>query len=875
MADIDRERWAVLEPLFEEAFGLPPEALEPWLRALSVSAPDVADDVRALLSDDASAERERFLTNPIDLTLQGLEIGAYTLERPLGHGGMGSVWLARRTDGRFEGKAAVKLLNLSLVTTVGRERFRREGSMLARLTHPGIARLLDAGVSQLGQPYLVLEHVDGVALDTYANDHALSRDERVRLVLRVLDAVAHAHASLVVHRDLKPSNILVTRDGTVKLLDFGIAKLADTDDPSTDTAAITVDGGRAFTLQFAAPEQVRGDPITTATDVYAVGVILYLLLSGRHPTAEGARSPADVVRALSEVQPALLAPHDLGSVVGKALRKDAAERYQNAESFAADLERFLQHEPVSASRDQLMYGARKFVRRHRTTVAAASAILTILVSAVVFSVRQQRDAERQRDMAVAESKRADAQAEFAMLVMSQVGARPMTVRDILDRTREGLERQYATDSAFLTSALMQLSSQYAEFDNRTRGRLLLRAESIAVATHDTSHLLEARCNLADNLRTEGKYPEADRALSAVEALPRLRADPHVEALCLLTRATLENESGHVERSAPAIHRAIAIRDSLGQTRDLFYITLLDNLGYTLDRQNRPREAIVARMRGIGLMDTTGRGGTSASAVARHNLAMTYNRIGEVAQAEGILHDALLRMSHSDSGGRIPVQFLIHYAHSALFQGDADSARKYFGLLAAQGVADRNAYWEGRALFGLAQAELMLGRTRDAHRTIQRFRVIAGNPDLRKSDDQVVDVRTLDALVALAAGDSTRGNALLRETLHDAGYFSGKRSATQHSTLMLAARAALALREPDSALMFARDARSTATRDSLTITRSARVGEALLLEAMALWQRGDTTLARAEAGRARLALTQGGGARNPRTREAEWFLSRLR
>ena len=248
MPVIDRQRWTILEPLLDKALELTPEELRPWLAELSASSPDVAAELSALLTDDVSATRDGFLSQPLDLTLEGLEIGAYTLERPLGHGGMGSVWLARRTDGRFEGHAAVKLLNLSLLSGAGQERFRREGSMLARLEHPGIARLLDAGVSRGGQPYLVLEYVDGDRLDAYALKHDLSQDDRIRLFIRVLEAVGHAHANLIVHRDLKPSNILVKADGSVKLLDFGIAKLAGDE---IDSAAITVDGGRVFTPQFA------------------------------------------------------------------------------------------------------------------------------------------------------------------------------------------------------------------------------------------------------------------------------------------------------------------------------------------------------------------------------------------------------------------------------------------------------------------------------------------------------------------------------------------------------------------------------------------------------------------------------------------------
>ena len=214
MAVLDQERWRALEPLLDAALELPPDALATWLGELRSRAPDLAAELTAMLASEEAANRAGLLNGPPlgiaglvhdpAISLEGLEVGAYTIERLLGHGGMGAVWLARRTDGHFEGRVAVKLMNLSLVGSNGEERFRREGSVLARLTHPGIARLLDAGVSPTRQPYLIIELVDGEPIDAYATAHQLTREQRIGLVLQVLDAVGHAHANLVVHRDLKP-----------------------------------------------------------------------------------------------------------------------------------------------------------------------------------------------------------------------------------------------------------------------------------------------------------------------------------------------------------------------------------------------------------------------------------------------------------------------------------------------------------------------------------------------------------------------------------------------------------------------------------------------------------------------------------------------
>jgi serine/threonine-protein kinase len=292
----DAERWRRLSPLLDQLLDLPPADRPARLAALQQAHPDLADALAGLLADGGQAQFDRFLTGAVPASaggaapgqgsgagLAGTRLGAYLLEAPLGQGGSGSVWRARREDGRFEGHVAIKLLHLSQLGQAGAERFRREGSILARLAHPHIARLLDAGVAEGGQPYLVIELVQGQRLDRHCDAQQLSVPQRLRLFIDVLQAVAHAHGHLVVHRDIKPSNILVTPDGTVKLLDFGIAKLLDADSAAGPTTDLTRDWGRAMTPEYAAPEQLRGEPVTTATDVYALGVLLYELLSGRLP----------------------------------------------------------------------------------------------------------------------------------------------------------------------------------------------------------------------------------------------------------------------------------------------------------------------------------------------------------------------------------------------------------------------------------------------------------------------------------------------------------------------------------------------------------------------------------------------------------------
>jgi serine/threonine protein kinase len=375
------------------------------------------------LAEHRVLAQEQFLErSPVSETaessLTGQKIGAYTLISLIGQGGMGSVWLAERSDGRFDRRVAVKFLNFSVAATGGVQRFKREGRILGQLTHPHIAELIDAGVTANGEPYLVLESVDGKHIDEYCDHHQLSVNARIRLFLDVLSAVAHAHANLVVHRDLKPSNVLVRNDGEVKLLDFGIAKLLA--EGTDKTTQLTVEGSGPLTPQFAAPEQITAGAVTTATDVYTLGVLLYILLTGQHPAGTEPHSPAELVKAIVETQPPLASEAiasaaskhqaekcgttfeklsrqlrgDLDTILAKALKKAPAERYGSVTAVADDLRRYLNHEPISARPDTLAYRVRKFVYRNRVVVTLATVAFAAILAGSSAAIYQARIAER-------------------------------------------------------------------------------------------------------------------------------------------------------------------------------------------------------------------------------------------------------------------------------------------------------------------------------------------------------------------------------------------------------------------------------------------------------------------------------------------------
>lgn len=444
MTDVSTQAstWARLSPWLDELLELQPAARAARLADLRHNDAALADELAAVLDRLPVLDEAGFLSAPAlpaPTGLAGQQVGAYVLEREIGQGGMGSVWLARRADGRYSAQVAIKFMRSGLLAAGAADRFLREGQLLARLNHPHIARLLDAGVQPggshtpaAGQPYLVLEYIEGQPIDRHCEALGLDATARVRLMLDVLAAVAHAHSRLILHRDLKPSNILVTPEGSPKLLDFGIGKwLAEAEvqaqagiepgaAPAGTPAAITQFTELAFTARYAAPEQVLWQEVTTATDVYTLGVLLYELLGGGHPTEAAAGTRLAQMQAVVDSVPARLSDAvrrrggaaaarqaralrgDLDTIVARALKKQPAERYPNAAALAEDLRRWLDHEPVQARRDRPGYRIGRFVRRHRHAVVAAGTAATLaLASGAALAWWQAQQARQERGRAVA------------------------------------------------------------------------------------------------------------------------------------------------------------------------------------------------------------------------------------------------------------------------------------------------------------------------------------------------------------------------------------------------------------------------------------------------------------------------------------------
>ncbi|MBS0446821.1 MAG: serine/threonine protein kinase [Proteobacteria bacterium] len=902
-------RWRRLDPLLDELLDLAPAVRAARLEAVRNDDAALADELAQLLAATQEADEARFLagvaggpvpTEPAP-TLAGRTLGAWTLLAPLGQGGAGSVWRARRSDGRHDGEAAIKLLHLSLLGRAEGQRFLREGAILARLAHPNIARLLDAGVSGEGQPYLVLELVDGERIDRHCDAHGLRIDERLRLYLDVLAAVAHAHRHLVIHRDIKPSNILVARDGSVKLLDFGIAKLLEDEAQAAEATAITREAGRALTPEYAAPEQLLGEPVTTATDVYALGVLLFQLMAGRHPTSpEGATTPqlvratledepprlsqalradADALAAARSTTPAALVRRlrgDLDNVVAKALRKAAGERYASVEALAEDLRHHLAHEPVRARPDALAYRASKFVRRHRGAVAAAALTGLAIVGGLAGTFTQARRAEAQAHRAEVERDRALHDAAFAngasdllSYLVGQVNAKPQTAAELLARAEQLTERQFAGDA--LTRGRMQLmiGIEYGDaLESEKSKAVLLKARASANASGDQALLSNVDCLLAATMSDQGQ-PQPALALFA-DALRRVPADSDItastRAACLQMRADVH---AHLGQPAAMLADAQAALAALGSPRPdqrLMANSLRIVVAEAYGRLGRMRQAIDAYEQSLADYASMGREQSSRMAIRLNNYSRMLYEAGQTRRAAEVAAHGMQVVGDTTENNEILAVLEGNAVRALVDLGRYDEA-KVLATRALASADERNDMrWSGTfALYGAPA----WGATGDLARcagllATARTRLVASLP---ANHPMLGTLALAEGRLALAQHAPERARAALREAL--AAYDrASEKSPLRIRALALLAQVEQQLGDAAAGAADAASAVSDARAVSKDFDHTAWLGGALLSEASVRRSAGDAEGARPLAREAETQLSAALGDDAPASREAK-------
>ncbi|MGH7597757.1 MAG: tetratricopeptide repeat protein [bacterium] len=682
---MDSNRWSKVQALFEAALERQPAEREAFLREAGAGDSALCEEVNALLEADAKPHSllDGFAVNAINLpealALEGKLIGAYRLVREIGAGGMGTVYLAERADGQFQQNVALKLIKLGLGSEEILKRFQSERQILARLQHPNIARLLDGGLAADGRPFFTMEFVEGKPIDQYCDRHRLAVGKRLELFRTVCAAVQYAHRNLVVHRDLKPGNILVTEDGTVMLLDFGIAKLLSAGDDAPALTTLTQIGQRVMTPEYASPEQVRGEPITTASDVYSLGVILYELLSGHRPYQLANRSPAEMEKLISTTEPKKpstavnvsdkaettataaigLARNtqpeklrrqlagDLDNICLMALRKEPERRYHSVELFLQDLTRHLQGLPVAARPSTVGYRAQKFVHRHKLGVAMAAMLVFLISGLIGFYTRRLAN---ERDRAQLEARKVAQVAAFLSDLFkisdpTEARGRTITARELLDRGAARVEKELAQQPRVQATMMQVIGTVYESLAQyETADSLLAKA-----LTRQRRLYGETHPDIASTLRMLGEVKLALGKPDTAEMLQRqalavrrkIFGNEHEEiAQSLSSLGKLLYEKGDLDGSEAATREALVIRRKLFSEEHAGVALCLNDLGWLMyeksnhtaaDSLHRQALAIRRKLFGEEYPDV---------AESENNLGATLYAKGNFAAADSLFRRAL-------------------------------------------------------------------------------------------------------------------------------------------------------------------------------------------------------------------------------------------
>ena len=882
---MDQAGWAAFSDCLDKALELTGAELDAWIAQTAERDPILARQIQDALNARDCASFPDFLSSPVSLpavatTLCGRRIGPYVVEAEIGRGGMGSVWRARRDDGQYEAVVAIKVIHAAWVGKSGEQSFRQEGNMLGRLAHPNIARLLDAGFFDGTQPYLVLEYVEGESIDVHCAREKLGVEARVELFLHVLAAVAHAHSHLIIHRDLKPSNILVARDGSVKLLDFGVAKLLGEDrKPGTLTHSTVA----ALTPLYAAPEQLSAEAVTTATDVYSLGLVLYVLLTGVHPfqamasvhaelvTAVIGRTPA---RASDVAQQVLIPAHclegDLDNILHKALKKDPRERYATAGAFAEDLRRYLTNQPVTAVPDTLVYRASKFVRRNRGAVAGTALAALGLLVTTGFALWQTHRARVERDSAIAAQARADSVSGFTSLLLRDIGpvTAPNALHEHLDRSRTLLRTQHYQDPLVNAILLRQLAARYGEAGDTVAAVSLLEEAITAMAGVDEPEsVAQLHCSLANAYEGLGRIDDADRHIrAALDTMERLGDAVRLEnrAECRVVESYIATAHGQNRRAIAAARTALAELEEGGIRAGDQHITAQNALRRALAHAGLNAQALQL---GTAITAEDTAAGVSQSIwgwIHFFNVASTLRDGGQLLDAQ-VQAARLLAANNgfSDSGENLrdiallQSQILLGLNRAAEAKPLLERARRQDGV---------NPNVDLRVVLTQAEERLQADDLLGAGTLLS---VVAAPIDtaIRTHANEGVVALRVRAELALEAGDLGAADAAAAQAMALAVDADGERATGYRESAMLRGDVALRRSNPDAALQFAELALAQARREASSPASSAWIGAALLLRARCENALGNPRLAREDARLAGDQLEGNLGATHPLTQQA--------
>jgi serine/threonine-protein kinase len=660
--DTDLQR---VRALFDLVMDQPDAERAEFLASASGWEPGVKRQVEQLIGltdeGDALLEPDRIITNPANRpdgsALIGQRLGPYRVLRLIGKGGMGAVYEAVRDDDQYQKRVAIKVAERGLDSELTLARFRRERQILASLEHPNIATLLDGGVTPDGRPFLVMEYIDGEPITTWCDEHALPVAKRVSVFIQVCGAVQYAHRNLIIHRDLKPGNILVTADGSAKLLDFGIAKLLDSGAQDSAAMPATRENSRTYTPEYASPEQIRGDVLTTATDVYSLGGVLYELLAGRRAHMPPSRALAEIERAV--LHDAVTAPStavsdksamrraepsagrlrtrlhgELDNIVLMAMRREPERRYASVKAMDDDLRNYLDARPVHAQSDSATYRLRKFTQRNPVAVGLMALVLVAIAGGVVATARQARAARTQAARAVAVGGFLQ---QLLRSVQPEVGRRDAQVSDVLDAAAHRVQRDLAGDPA-------------------------VQAELETV--------------IGQSYQGLGRYDAAEQHLTTALQLRR-RVDGRTStsaALGLTELGELYMAAGVLDSAEVVLSQALALQHHDARNPDSLYAAIVSDLGSVAHQRGRPADAERLHRDALAIQRRVLGDRSDVTALTLNSVAVAVGEQGNFAAAESLSRAslAILQANHPDPNARV-ADVLDGLASELDFEGKVSAA----------------------------------------------------------------------------------------------------------------------------------------------------------------------------------------------------------
>ncbi len=751
-------------------------------KPISDGAPDLLSDLEGALDEEPES-------------LSGRRLGPYRLLEVLGRGGMGVVYLAERADEQFEKRVAIKLMPRGLESAEMERRLLTERQILANLQHPNVAHLLDGQVTEEGYPYLVMEYVDGRPIDVYCRDERLGLDERLELFLDVCAAVQYAHQNMVIHRDLKPSNILVNAAGEIKLLDFGIAKLAQ---PAVDgqTADHTVYQPR--TPSYASPEQITNRPVSAISDVYSLGVVLFQLLTGKTPYVFDGLSPTEIEAVVAERQS--MAPSeaidataaaelgidpgrlirrlrgDLDTVVLKALRKTPERRYGSAAELAEDVQRYLEAKPIEARPSTWSYRARKFVRRHKLGVAAAAVIVGLSIAGVAGVAWQGIVAAKERDRAQLEARKAERVAEFLGGLFEAAnantqGAGQLTVRELLDIGEERISRELADEPEIRLQLSELIANSYNSLGQTDRAIEMMEAvidERRRELAQDELGMAAALTSMGGLYHGKGDYEQAETALEQALTLfeENEAAESPEAARALRFTGVLQSSRGQRQLAEVNHRRALSIWRRTGAKQ--MEAAEISNLSGVVEALGRSEEALTLKREALQLL--TGYYGREHPLVAtvRNNIAYSLHNAGKYEAAEALYREALGISEELFGEDNVAVAtFLTNLGRVLMDQDRYAEAEPYVRRAAAirQAHDEPEAFQRIAAEINLASLQLELGQIDESVRgyrsALERFESLVG-----PTHNATARVQCLLGSALHRRGDLAGAEVLLRTALEN-------------------------------------------------------------------------------------------------------------